>query len=102
VACTLLTLSSQEGVDFFSHAVYTIIMLGSVIKYVGLPKDESYPHFIGHVGYVTHFTPIATVDGKARLAVEWFEPLPIHGGHPTRSSHFALERFEILSEPDNA
>ena len=74
-------------------------MLGSVIKYVGLPKDESYQNFVGHVGYITHFTPVARSDGKARLAVTWFEPLPIHGGFPTSMSHFALERFEILSTP---
>ena len=73
-------------------------MLGSVIKYIGLSEDESYQNFIGHVGYITHFTPVAPSDGKARLTVKWFEPLPIHGNVPTSMSHFALERFEVLSE----
>lgn len=77
-------------------------MIGSVIKYVGLPKGELYHNFVGHVGYITSFTPVARSDGKPRLAVKWFEPLPIHGGSPTSASHFALERFEILSEAANA
>ena len=77
-------------------------MLGSVIKYVGLPEGELYQNFVGHVGYITHFTPVARSDGKARLTVKWFEPMPIHGGTPTSMSHFALERFEVLSRPVDA
>jgi hypothetical protein len=72
-------------------------MLGSVIKYVGL-EEERYESFVGHIGYVTSYTAKAA-DGKAHVAVEWFEPLPTHFGRTTRGSHFALERFEILSSP---
>ena len=86
------------ALDFLIARDYNHNMIGSIIKYVGLSEGESYHHFIGHVGYITHFTPVAPVDGKPRLAVRWFEPLPVHGGHATTLSHFALERFEVLSE----
>jgi len=72
-------------------------MVGSVIRYIGLPKGELYRNFVGHVGYISHFTPVAQSDGKPRLTVQWFEPLPYHE-RPVRTSHFALERFEVLSE----
>ena len=75
-------------------------MLGSVIEYVGLPEDEKYTNFIGHIGYVTSYTARA-FDGETHLAVHWFRPLPVHAGRPTVYSHFGLKRFKVLSEPEN-
>ena len=74
-------------------------MLGSIIKYTGEGEGHTYKNFIGHVGYIAHFTPVARSDGKARLTVKWFEPLPVHGWRQTTLSHFALEDFEVLSGP---
>mgnify|MGYP003650387799 CR=1 FL=1 len=78
-------------------------MLGSVIKYVGLPEGEHeyYSDFIGHVGYVTSYTAVAS-DGKPHVAVQWFEPHPVYCKRTTTYSHFGLERFEILSNPEEA
>ena len=73
-------------------------MLGSVIKYVGMPEDERYPAFIGHVGYVTSYT-VMPGTGEPHVGVRWFEPRPVHFGHAAERSHFSLERFEILSSP---
>jgi hypothetical protein len=74
-------------------------MIGSVIRYIGMPEViDNYPNFKGHVGYITQFTPVAESDGKPRLSVRWFEPLPVHGARNVRASHFALERFEVLSD----
>ena len=73
-------------------------MLGSVIKYVGMPEDERYPAFIGHVGYVTSYSVIPDT-GEPHVGVRWFEPRPVLFGHATNRSHFSLERFEILSGP---
>lgn len=73
-------------------------MLGSVIKYVGLPVGEHYADFIGHVGYVTSYTAIAS-DGQPHVAVRWFEPYPVYCKRTTAYSHFSLDRFEVLSGP---
>jgi hypothetical protein len=73
-------------------------MLGSVIKYVGMPEDERYPAFIGHVGYVTSYFFISDT-GESHVGVRWFEPRPVHFGWTAERSHFSLARFEILSGP---
>ena len=73
-------------------------MLGSVIKYVGLEEGESYQSFIGHVGYVAKHSMHQTT-GEMHVAVEWFEPYPVHFGRSTSRSHFGMKRFEILSSP---
>ena len=73
-------------------------MIGSIIRYIGLhPDTELYPQFIGAVGYVEKYHRRAK-DNTEHVSVVWFKPV-VHSKVRVRKSHFALERFEILSGP---
>jgi hypothetical protein len=84
-------------------------MIGSVIRYVGLPTnvkgdhlgdvfEPTYGTFKGHVGYVTSFTSREkSADNKDHVTVQWFEPLPSYYGSRYTVSHFSLDRFKVLT-----
>jgi len=75
--------------------VYIIVMIGKIIRFVDSPEDR-YPTFVGHCGYVISCAKNLTTD-QVHLAVKWFKPYPVYSGSPTRESHFAADKFEVVS-----
>jgi hypothetical protein len=78
-----------------ARRVYIIDMVGKIIRFVDSPEDR-YPTFVGHCGYVIS-SARASDSGALHVAVKWFKPYPVYSGSPTRESHFAADKFEVVS-----
>ena len=81
-------------------------MTGKLVRY-NLRKAQAagykatYPEFHGCVGLVTHYTPVGKHDGKEHATIDWVNPRPKRGsvtGGEIFSSHFSLDRFDVIGE----
>ena len=80
-------------------------MTGKLVRY-SVQKSEAvgyratYPEFDGCVGLVTHYTPVGRHDGKEHATIDWVNPRPKRSstGGEILSSHFSLDRFDVIGE----
>lgn len=80
-------------------------MTGKLVRY-NLRKAEAlgyratYPEFHACVGLVTHYTPVGRYDGKEHATIRWVNPRPLRttDGQEIFSSHFSLDRFDVIGD----